>query len=44
MAEAGDMVVIAGKGHETDQDFGEYKIHFDDKEAAQAAVKEKEEA
>lgn len=42
MAEAGDMVVIAGKGHETDQDFGAYKIHFDDKEAAQAAAQEKE--
>lgn len=44
MAQSGDMVVIAGKGHETDQDFGRYKSHFDDKEAAQAAVKEKEEA
>ncbi len=43
MAEAGDMVVIAGKGHETYQDFGEYKIHFDDKETAEAALKEKEE-
>ncbi|NLM37018.1 MAG: UDP-N-acetylmuramoyl-L-alanyl-D-glutamate--2,6-diaminopimelate ligase [Firmicutes bacterium] len=44
MAEAGDMVVIAGKGHETYQDFGSYKIHFDDKEAVLAAVKEKAEA
>lgn len=44
MAEAGDMVVIAGKGHETVQDFGDYQIHFDDKETALAAVKEKEEA
>ena len=43
MAEAGDMVVIAGKGHETYQDFGTYKIHFDDKETAQSVVKEKEE-
>ncbi|NLC52374.1 MAG: UDP-N-acetylmuramoyl-L-alanyl-D-glutamate--2,6-diaminopimelate ligase [Firmicutes bacterium] len=42
MAQAGDMVIIAGKGHETDQDFGSYKIHFDDKEAALAAAKEKE--
>ncbi|HHW11734.1 MAG TPA: UDP-N-acetylmuramoyl-L-alanyl-D-glutamate--2,6-diaminopimelate ligase [Firmicutes bacterium] len=44
MAETGDMVVIAGKGHETYQDFGSYKIHFDDKEAVLAAAKEKAEA
>lgn len=44
MAEKGDMVVIAGKGHETYQDFGTYKIHFDDKEIAEAALKEREEA
>ncbi|NLY90764.1 MAG: UDP-N-acetylmuramoyl-L-alanyl-D-glutamate--2,6-diaminopimelate ligase [Firmicutes bacterium] len=44
MAEKGDLVVIAGKGHETYQDFGTYKIHFDDKETAEAAIKEKEEA
>ncbi|HBR29418.1 MAG TPA: UDP-N-acetylmuramoyl-L-alanyl-D-glutamate--2,6-diaminopimelate ligase, partial [Firmicutes bacterium] len=44
MAKAGDMVVIAGKGHETYQDFGTYRVHFDDRESARAALKEKEEA
>lgn len=44
MAKAGDMVVIAGKGPETYQDFGTYRVHFDDRESARAALKEKEEA
>lgn len=44
IAEEGDLVLIAGKGHETYQDFGEYKIHFDDREIAALAIKEKENA
>jgi UDP-N-acetylmuramoyl-L-alanyl-D-glutamate--2,6-diaminopimelate ligase len=44
MAKAGDMVVIAGKGPETYQDFGTYRVHFDDRESARTALKEKEEA
>ncbi|NLW55395.1 MAG: UDP-N-acetylmuramoyl-L-alanyl-D-glutamate--2,6-diaminopimelate ligase [Firmicutes bacterium] len=44
LAQEGDLVLIAGKGHETYQDFGEYKVHFDDKEIAALAMKEKEDA
>jgi len=38
MAEAGDMVLIAGKGHETNQIFGDRTIHFDDREVAATAL------
>lgn len=41
MAEDEDLVMIAGKGHETYQDFGDYRIHFDDQEVAREALKEK---
>jgi UDP-N-acetylmuramyl-tripeptide synthetase len=41
MAEPGDLVLIAGKGHETYQDFGDHRIHFDDREVASKALKEK---
>jgi UDP-N-acetylmuramoyl-L-alanyl-D-glutamate--2,6-diaminopimelate ligase len=33
-ARAGDVVVIAGKGHETTQDAGGRVTHFDDREVA----------
>lgn len=39
MAEPGDVVVIAGKGHETYQIFRDITIHFDDKEVAIEAIK-----
>jgi UDP-N-acetylmuramoyl-L-alanyl-D-glutamate--2,6-diaminopimelate ligase len=40
MAKAGDVVLIAGKGHETYQIIGETKQHFDDREEALKALKE----
>ena len=38
MAEAGDVVLIAGKGHETGQDFGTHVEPFDDVEVARRAL------
>ena len=37
-ARAGDIVVIAGKGHEDYQIFADRTIHFDDREAARDAL------
>jgi len=37
-ARAGDVVLIAGKGHETYQILGERTIHFDDHEVAREAM------
>jgi UDP-N-acetylmuramoyl-L-alanyl-D-glutamate--2,6-diaminopimelate ligase len=37
-AEAGDIVVIAGKGHETYQQLLDRTIHFDDREVARQAL------
>jgi UDP-N-acetylmuramoyl-L-alanyl-D-glutamate--2,6-diaminopimelate ligase len=37
-AQAGDTVLIAGKGHEDYQILGTEKIHFDDREEAAAAL------
>ncbi|MEN6627280.1 MAG: UDP-N-acetylmuramoyl-L-alanyl-D-glutamate--2,6-diaminopimelate ligase [Candidatus Sumerlaeia bacterium] len=39
MAQKGDVVVLAGKGHEDYQIVGKEKHHFDDREEAKAAVK-----
>lgn len=41
MAEEGDLVVIAGKGHENYQITGNKKSHFDDKEEAIAAINQR---
>jgi UDP-N-acetylmuramoyl-L-alanyl-D-glutamate--2,6-diaminopimelate ligase len=38
MAERGDLVMIAGKGHEDYQILGTNRIHFDDREVARAAL------
>lgn len=37
-ARPGDLVIIAGKGHEDYQIIGTERIHFDDREAARAAL------
>ena len=42
MAEEGDTVLIAGKGHEDYQIFADKTIHFDDVEQARTAVTERE--
>lgn len=39
-AEKDDIILIAGKGHETYQILGTTKIHFDDREIAIEAIKE----
>ena len=36
--DAGDIVLIAGKGHEDYQIIGTKKIHFDDREVAREAI------
>ena len=41
MAESGDAIVIAGKGHEDYQIIGTKKIHFDDKEVALKYINER---
>ena len=40
MAVAGDVVLVAGKGHERVQEIAGQKIHFDDHEEVQAFIKE----
>jgi UDP-N-acetylmuramoyl-L-alanyl-D-glutamate--2,6-diaminopimelate ligase len=37
-ARAGDVVVIAGKGHETTQTIGDTVVPFDDREVAREAL------
>jgi UDP-N-acetylmuramoyl-L-alanyl-D-glutamate--2,6-diaminopimelate ligase len=40
-AQPGDTIAIAGKGHEDYQILGKEKIHFDDREEAQFALKQR---
>jgi UDP-N-acetylmuramoyl-L-alanyl-D-glutamate--2,6-diaminopimelate ligase len=39
-ASASDCVLVAGKGHETDQDFGSRRVRFSDFEAVRSALTE----
>jgi UDP-N-acetylmuramoyl-L-alanyl-D-glutamate--2,6-diaminopimelate ligase len=41
LAEPGDIVMIAGKGHEDYQILADRTIHFDDREEARAAIRSK---
>ncbi len=43
LAQPGDILLIAGKGHETYQIFADRTIHFDDYEIARAALEAKKE-
>jgi UDP-N-acetylmuramoyl-L-alanyl-D-glutamate--2,6-diaminopimelate ligase len=43
MAQAGDMIVIAGKGHEDYQIIGRQKFHFDDREVVRDFLREQQE-
>jgi len=44
MAKTGDVVVLAGKGHENYQIIGEKKIHFDDREVAREVIRKRQTA
>jgi UDP-N-acetylmuramoyl-L-alanyl-D-glutamate--2,6-diaminopimelate ligase len=41
LARPGDVVVLAGKGHEDYQIIGEKKIHFDDREVAREQIRKR---
>jgi UDP-N-acetylmuramoyl-L-alanyl-D-glutamate--2,6-diaminopimelate ligase len=43
-AQAGDVVLIAGKGHETTQTIGDRVLPFDDREVARAEMGARREA
>jgi UDP-N-acetylmuramoyl-L-alanyl-D-glutamate--2,6-diaminopimelate ligase len=40
LARPGDIILLAGKGHEDYQIIGKEKLHFDDREEATAAFRE----
>ena len=40
LAQPGDILLIAGKGHEDYQILGTKKVHFDDREVAREAIQQ----
>ena len=40
MAQAGDVIVVAGKGHETYQEINKVKYHLDEREEVAAHLEE----
>lgn len=42
IAQPGDVVIIAGKGHETYQIVGDHKFHFDDRQVAAEALSKRD--
>jgi UDP-N-acetylmuramoyl-L-alanyl-D-glutamate--2,6-diaminopimelate ligase len=40
---SGDIILIAGKGHETDQQFADHTIDFDDRKKADLALRKRSE-
>ena len=42
MAQAGDVIVVAGKGHETYQEINGVKHHFDDREIVEEYLRGKQ--
>lgn len=44
LADREDVVLVAGKGHETTQDMGELKVHFSDRAQVMQALREREAA
>jgi len=40
-AQAGDIVLLAGKGHEDYQVFADHTLHFDDREEARKALRDR---
>jgi UDP-N-acetylmuramyl-tripeptide synthetase len=41
LAEPGDVVLVAGKGHETDQEFADTRVPFDDRECVRNILKQR---
>jgi UDP-N-acetylmuramoyl-L-alanyl-D-glutamate--2,6-diaminopimelate ligase len=39
LAQRGDVIVIAGKGHETYQVLGDRRVHFDDREQVESYIR-----
>ena len=41
---SGDIILIAGKGHETTQEFSDHSVEFDDRKHAARALRERAQA